>query len=302
MFFEEFTAEEYSGTFDGYFGGEEQELLEKALLKKFQVLQLAPAKKTAQRFKLFILAAGRAQHLLAMLAIMPRIREQYLATGNISARERQDRVDALKARIVATLAELGLKMSFGRDGELVEDAADQTPKALAALPNRDQLRSDLGALLPKDGPTAVVFIDLDNFKAVNDKKNHAAGDACLERISILVSQVVVGKGRTYRYGGDEFVVLLKNFTSEEARAVAERIRRAIDEGAPDPDIKITGSIGVAASDGTESSIDALLQAADDAASASKLTGAVKKNKVTVSPLNADVVHELDEERNKAKGR
>ena len=177
--------------------------------------------------------------------------------------------------------------------------ADRTPKALRELPDRDQLRADLESRLSVAAPVAVVFIDLDNFKQVNDRKGHGAGDACLERVVVLVSGAVAHKGRTYRYGGDEFAVLLPNFTSREAEAVGERIRQAIDEGSPDPDVKVTASIGVAGSDADRTSANGLIARGDEAAYASKFTG---KNKVTLWPLDAEIASQVAQERERSKGR
>lgn len=76
---------------------------------------------------------------------------------------------------------------------------------------------------------SVLFIDLDGFKQVNDSQGHQAGDICLDSVVKVASEPILGKGKMYRYGGDEFVVSLPNFVSTEAEATAERIRAAIDK-------------------------------------------------------------------------
>lgn len=79
---------------------------------------------------------------------------------------------------------------------------------------------------------AVIFIDLDHFKTLNDTCGHPAGDKCLERIAEIIGAIALHRGRLYRYGGDEFAVVLPNTDDAEARATAERIRRTIDAENP----------------------------------------------------------------------
>jgi diguanylate cyclase (GGDEF)-like protein len=149
---------------------------------------------------------------------------------------------------------------------------------LPELPGRDVLLEDVSRSLCGDSLISVAFIDLDDFKAVNDTYGHQAGDECLEAAVKLIGGVLLNKGKLYRYGGDEFVAVLPNFGCFEATATAERIRRAIDEGNPGGRAKVTASIGVASSEHMESrEARALIHLADGAMYDSKNTG---KNRVT----------------------
>ena len=77
-------------------------------------------------------------------------------------------------------------------------------------------------------PVAVLLVDLDHFKTVNDRFGHAAGDDCLRRVAAAVRTAVTRPGDlAARYGGEEFAVLLPNATAEEALAVAQGLRRAM---------------------------------------------------------------------------
>ena len=114
------------------------------------------------------------------------------------------------------------------------------------LPNADAMRAALAEQL-KAGLVALLFIDLDNFKSVNDQLGHAEGDKCLVRAVKAMSAAIIHKGRLYRRSGDEFIVVLPNIDSREATAVAERIRAAIDEARPGGEVRVTASIGVATS-------------------------------------------------------
>jgi diguanylate cyclase (GGDEF)-like protein len=68
------------------------------------------------------------------------------------------------------------------------------------------------------------------------------------RVVDAIGHCISGKGRLYRYGGDEFAMILRDATVEEAAGTAERIRKAIERARPSGESEVTGSIGVAASD------------------------------------------------------
>ena len=100
-------------------------------------------------------------------------------------------------------------------------------------------------------PIAVLFIDLDHFKQINDTCGHAAGDACLSGIIPPIHAELRQSDVIGRYGGEEFVVILSGADSTSARPIAERICKRVSEvrieGFGEP-IALTCSIGVAASD------------------------------------------------------
>lgn len=164
------------------------------------------------------------------------------------------------------LSELGL-VSFG---------ISKVPMA-KELPQKSNLLADLARLLESHTGIAVLFVDLDNFKVVNDTLGHAEGDKCLERVIQIVGSAVLYKGRMYRYAsGDEFIVLLPNFDEAEATATAERIRTAIEDQNPGGPVKVTASIGGVISTGEKyNSAEEALEAADHAMYKAK----VKKNAV-----------------------
>ncbi len=125
-------------------------------------------------------------------------------------------------------------------------------------------------------PLSLLMIDIDHFKRVNDAHGHPGGDLVLIGVSALVRKTVGRRGRAYRYGGEELVVLLPHFTVEEAFHVAERIRRAIKLDTwkhKDREISVTISVGVAASPHESiGSQAALLEAADKALYKAKKSG------------------------------
>lgn len=135
--------------------------------------------------------------------------------------------------------------------------------SIEKLSKKDELLADLSHLL-LCGQIGVIFIDLDNFKTVNDTMGHDEGDKCLERVAQIIGSVVLHKGRAYRYAsGDEFMMVLPNVDEAEVSASAERIRRTIELENPGSSVKVTASIGVIlASAKSYNSAEEVLKAAD----------------------------------------
>ncbi|MDQ2871337.1 MAG: GGDEF domain-containing protein, partial [Acidobacteriota bacterium] len=124
------------------------------------------------------------------------------------------------------------------------------------------------------GELAVASFDLDRFKALNDSLGHAAGDVAIRRFGEIVRDAVRSSDIACRYGGEEFAVLFPETSGEAARAVAERIRFAVQEeifdsaGTP---FRITVSGGVADAAGAPDR-ESLLVQADKALYAAKAAG------------------------------
>ncbi|SFR17478.1 diguanylate cyclase (GGDEF) domain-containing protein [Lentzea waywayandensis] len=130
-------------------------------------------------------------------------------------------------------------------------------------------------------PMAVMLLDLDHFKRVNDEVGHLAGDAALAAISLLLRGTVRRGDLVGRFGGEEFVVLLPEATSDEAEYVAERVRKAVEalrvptmatDGKPHELHGLTVSIGVSTTTRFGYELPDLLVAADAALLAAKAYG------------------------------
>ncbi|TWP52883.1 GGDEF domain-containing protein [Lentzea tibetensis] len=129
--------------------------------------------------------------------------------------------------------------------------------------------------------SAVMLLDLDHFKRVNDEVGHLAGDAALSAIALLLRGTVRGGDLVGRFGGEEFVVLLPEATPEVAEAVAERMRKAVaalrvptmaTDGHPHELHGLTVSIGVATTSRFGYELPDLLVAADAALLSAKAYG------------------------------
>ncbi len=165
---------------------------------------------------------------------------------------------------------------YGRSLDSI-DISEQ-PQDIADLPGKEKLITDIGSFLVRKAGIALLVIDLDHFKTVNDTKGHQEGDACLGRVVKTIGGVLGRKGILYRWGGDEFAVSLPDFSTEEAHATAERIRNAVERAKPGADLTVTTSIGVSGSEQmANGSAEDLLAAADKAMYTSKHQG---KNRVT----------------------
>ncbi|KMO73361.1 GGDEF domain-containing protein [Mycolicibacterium chubuense] len=125
---------------------------------------------------------------------------------------------------------------------------------------------------------SLLMIDVDYFKSFNDDFGHPAGDEVLRSVAHLLQSEVRGSDTLFRYGGEEFAVILPETTCKGAFVLAERFRRAVQR-APWPKRAITISVGVAAIDADTVSPRDLLQSADQALYSAKQTG---RNRATMA--------------------
>jgi diguanylate cyclase (GGDEF)-like protein len=153
---------------------------------------------------------------------------------------------------------------------------------LTGLANRRELQRRLTMLwaggVPAPAIIGVVMLDIDHFKAYNDRYGHPAGDACLKRVASCVqAELRNEQDVAARYGGEEMVVVLSDADTGAARAVAERIRKAIEGlGIPNElagiNRVVTASFGVAAAPTEAVTAEELVSAADAALYAAKTNG------------------------------
>ncbi len=155
---------------------------------------------------------------------------------------------------------------------------------------QETLQREVGRADRQGRPLSVLLLDIDDFKAVNDRYGHPIGDAILERIvGEIRSEVRGDMDLVARYGGEEFAVILPETPTEVAAEVAGRIRRRIDERLfrpPEADdvIRITVSIGLAAYPRDASNKKELIERADAALYRAKRGG---KNAVVATASGLD---------------
>ncbi|MCC6381592.1 MAG: diguanylate cyclase [Dehalococcoidia bacterium] len=151
--------------------------------------------------------------------------------------------------------------------------------SLTGLPNRnlfiDRLEHGLGAANRRHEQIAVMFLDLDGFKAVNDRLGHAAGDELLLRVASRLQEMVRGGDTIARFGGDEFTILLEAISvDEDALAVARRIVAGLEApfAVAGHDVTLSASIGLAFGRPGGPEAGELLRQADIALYAAKTSG------------------------------
>jgi diguanylate cyclase (GGDEF)-like protein/PAS domain S-box-containing protein len=150
---------------------------------------------------------------------------------------------------------------------------------LTRLPNRmllmDRARQAISRLHRSDGVVALLFIDLDKFKSVNDTLGHDVGDQLLVGMSERLAELMRDSDTVARLGGDEFVVLAEEIESAgEAMALADRVLDALERPFPvgRSDVAMLASVGVAVSASPETSPEEMLREADLAMYRAKAAG------------------------------
>jgi len=150
--------------------------------------------------------------------------------------------------------------------------------SLTGLVNRREFESRLSSILSGASPdsrTGLIYLDVDQFKLVNDTCGHAAGDALLRQISVILGAQVGPSDIVARLGGDEFGVVLPGYNRDDALAAAERFRTVIEETGfiwNGRGFRVTASLGLVHLKGTEHTLEETLRKADVACYLAKEKG------------------------------
>jgi diguanylate cyclase (GGDEF)-like protein len=211
-------------------------------------------------------AADRRQRLRAMVAIP--VLDGASAVGAVvlfgedePGPARADRLAAVQ-QVAADLAPRLAAALAVRDAE-----AKAVTDPLTGLPNRRALEQELARPRTEAQPVALLYVDLDHFKRINDKLGHPAGDAALRHVTRLLQAAVRDVDLVARVGGEEFAVWLPGASLEKGVEIAGRIRQAVEQsqwfwlGTPRA---LACSIGVAAYPGMVHDVANLPSVADAA--------------------------------------
>ncbi|MHB8821936.1 MAG: GGDEF domain-containing protein, partial [Pseudomonadaceae bacterium] len=137
------------------------------------------------------------------------------------------------------------------------------------------LRQDYARHRRHESQSALVMFDIDHFKSINDTYGHQAGDAVIQQVAELIRETMRDCDVAGRYGGEEFVVLLRDTDKQGAFTFAERLRRVVEahevqhDGRP---IRFTISLGIADLSQPSTGHAQLIEWADSALYASKSAG------------------------------
>ena len=195
---------------------------------------------------------------------------------------------SLHIRLLAARRITSLHADLARYRSALAEQARTDP--LTKLHNRLKLTEDLYLLHSRDNHDyCLAMVDVDNFKSYNDIYGHQAGDAALVAIATTLAREVRKADAVYRFGGEEFLLVLHDQSPATAAAVMERVRSTVHalriEHSGDPDGVLTISAGVSAfTDGHRAGSEQLLREADLALYAAKASG---RNRVTLADALAE---------------
>ena len=136
---------------------------------------------------------------------------------------------------------------------------------------------------------ATLMIDIDHFKKINDVHGHAAGDDAIKRIAEIINRSIRTTDKAARFGGEEFVVLLREIDQETALMLADRIRSSIEQTAiehGDTSIAATVSIGVAINADVDRDVQDMIERADQGLYVAKKSG---RNRTVIMPASGQEI-------------
>ncbi len=223
-------------------------------------------------------AAARIADPLQQLASLT---EESLESKNVkgleSVRSWYFEAHYLKSALIRSLTFLQGQVSYFKD--------QSTTDPLTGLTNRRTMDAMLAEWLENQLPHAVILLDLDHFKSVNDTYGHAVGDKVLQFLARNMKAVTRDGDVCCRFGGEEFVLLLPMTTAENAAQIAEQLREILAHTISPCGRPITLSAGVAVYPQMADTTEKLIEAADEALYYAKQNG---RNQVKVAETGEQV--------------
>ena len=249
---------------------------------------------------LLLVVSGIAGAALAVFVSFLIARSIIRPLSSLEATAREVAKGGLDARAAATgpreLAHLGDTMNYMMDTiqahteeieergrQLLDARAQAASDPLTGLGNHrkfhEKIRDVVAAAQTNETPVGLIMLDVDNFKAVNDTLGHQAGDRVLRELSATIAEVASHE-EGYRYGGDEFTVLLPSCDQHKTSEIAENLLHAVERRIVDGDHAevVTVSVGVATFPDMAETAQELIYRADMALNWAKSAG---KNRLGV---------------------
>lgn len=224
-----------------------------------------------------VLFLGAAIHMVFRFNVLFPIRKLIVASENVG-RGQYTRVEVKSADELGLLAKAFNAMTAAIQREQAELHRQANFDALTGLPNRmmafDRIKLEINRAKRSNQRFAVFFIDLDNFKTVNDSLGHAVGDELLVAIGNRVQASIRESDIVARLGGDEFVVLAPDIANEvKAEELAGRLLKAVSEPQElaGRQVIANGSVGIALYPDNGRSVEELMANADNAMYQAKST-------------------------------
>lgn len=200
------------------------------------------------------------------------LRTHLIMTNITERRIWEDTIEKLNAELEAKVLERTSQLEK-TNAALLKVARED---ALTELPNRlalnERLHTEFLRLRRKKSPYALLMLDIDFFKRVNDSNGHVVGDDVLVNVAKILKGVIREMDFVCRYGGEEFLVLLPDTDLNGACQVAEKIRKVVADTEHPVAGHLTVSIGAAVADANDSDEDVAVKKADDALYIAKNSG------------------------------
>jgi diguanylate cyclase (GGDEF)-like protein len=198
------------------------------------------------------------------------------AIGSLSLGSRHS--NAYSQSQVQLLSQLASQIATPIENARLYAEAEQRARIdqLTGLWNRrhleERIQVEIGRHSRYGGTFSLIILDLDFFKAFNDSYGHPAGDKLLKQLGAVMKDTIRGTDEAFRYGGDEFAILLPHTTLRDAYEVAERVRDRITSEIKVEDISVTASFGLASWPVDGVRINEVIAAADIALYYAKQSG------------------------------
>jgi len=179
---------------------------------------------------------------------------------------------------VQLLSQLASRIAMAIENARLYAQAEQRARIdeLTGLWNRrhlmERIQIEIGRHSRYGGTFSLIILDLDSFKAFNDTYGHIAGDKLLKQLGTVLKGAIRDADEAFRYGGDEFAVLLPQTSIKDAREVAERVRRRIASEIKTGQTPTTASLGLASWPVDGIAINEVINAADKALYYAKQSG------------------------------
>ena len=217
------------------------------------------------------------------------------AIGSLIIASRQP--NAYSQRHITLLEQLAYQIAMPVENSRLYAEAEEKARVdeLTGLLNRrsldEMIASEVGRHSRYGGVFSIIILDLDSFKAFNDNHGHLAGDRLLRHVGSVLKSTIRTADQAFRYGGDEFAVLLAHTTTDNAYEVAERIRSRLASEVEAGDTPVTASLGLASWPINGISANEVIAAADAALYHAKRSGGNQGYlaSVTLPPLDDPVV-------------
>ncbi|WP_455210654.1 GGDEF domain-containing protein, partial [Kaarinaea lacus] len=215
-----------------------------------------------------------------------------LATGNFNEKTMVHSSDEL-GQLAHNINEMALSLDHMYRELNNQARTDQLTGILNRLSMEEILQHELASALRNDHALSIAVFDLDHFKTVNDRYGHPVGDKVLQAVTNTVLQSIRRCDYFFRYGGEEFLLLLPHTDTSVAIKVLDRCRKAIEAQNLVIDsykIPITASFGLAGYPDEEADMEALIRKADEALYAAKNSG---RNRIVdySSVINDQLTHQ-----------